>query len=56
MLERILQNKKTTAAGIIVFFTGVALVAFEKASLTEFSAFLITAIGLLFTKDPKIKS
>ena len=56
MLERILENKKTTITGIVVFATGAVLVGFEKASLTEFSAFLIAAIGLLFTKDPKIKS
>ena len=55
MIERIFQNKKTTTAGIVVFFTGVTLVALDKATLTEFSAFLIAAVGLLFTKDTKTK-
>ena len=55
MIERILQNKKTTAAGLIIFATGVALVAVDKATLTEFSAFIIAALGFLFSKDPKTK-
>ena len=56
MLERIFQNKKTTITGIVVFATGAVLVGFEKASLTEFSAFIGVAFALFFTKDPKIKS
>ena len=56
MIDRIFSNAKTTIVGLIIFATGAVLVGFEKASLTEFSAFLIAAIGLLFTKDPKIKS
>ena len=55
MLERILQNTKTPIAGLVVFLTGIAMVFADKATLTEFSAFLIAAVGLLFTKDPKTK-
>lgn len=55
MLERILQNKKTTGTGLLIFATGIGLVIADKATLTEFGAFLIGAIGLLFSKDPKTK-
>jgi len=53
MFERITQNKKTTAVGLLIFVSGIALVASEKASLTEFSAFLGVAFALFFSKDPK---
>jgi hypothetical protein len=33
--------------------TGAVLVAFEKASLTEFGAFIGVAFALFFSKDPK---
>ena len=55
MIERITSNKKTTIAGLIVFATGIALVAFDKATLTEFGAFIGVAFALLFSKDPKQK-
>ena len=55
MIERITSNKKTTIAGLIVFTTGIALVAFDKTTLTEFGAFIGVAFALLFSKDPKQK-
>jgi hypothetical protein len=53
MFERITQNKKTTISGAVIFATGVVLVLLDKASLTEFSAFIVAALGFLFSKDPK---
>ena len=55
MIERIFQNAKTTLTGIGTFLTGVFLVIFDKASLTEFSGFIGVAFALFFSKDPKIK-
>jgi multisubunit Na+/H+ antiporter MnhG subunit len=56
MIERLFANAKTTIVGLIIFLTGAVLVAFEKASLTEFGAFIGVAFALFFSKDPKIKS
>ena len=56
MIERLFDNAKTTIVGLIIFLTGAVLVAFEKASLTEFGAFIGVAFALFFSKDPKIKS
>ena len=56
MIDRIFSNAKTTIVGLIIFLTGSILVGFEKASLTEFGAFIGVAFALFFTKDPKIKS
>ncbi len=53
MIDRIFDNKKTTIVGIIVFVTGAVLVGFEKATLTEFGAFIGVAFALFFSKDPK---
>ena len=53
MIERLFTNIKTTIVGGIVFVTGALLVAFEKASLTEFGAFIGVAFALFFSKDPK---
>lgn len=53
MIERIFTNIKTTIVGIIIFLTGALLVAFDKASLTEFGAFIGVAFALFFSKDPK---
>jgi len=55
MIERVFKNTKTTIVGIIIFLTGAFLVAFEKASLTEFGGFIGVAFALFFTKDPKSK-
>ena len=56
MIDRILKDSKTTIIGLIVFITGAMLVAFDKASLTEFGAFIGVAFALFFSKDPKQKS
>jgi hypothetical protein len=52
MIDRIFSNAKTTVVGLIVFLTGAGLVAFEKATLTEFGAFIGVAFALFFSKDP----
>ena len=56
MIDRILKDSKTTIIGLIVFITGAMLVAFSKASLTEFGGFIGVAFALFFSKDPKQKS
>jgi len=56
MIDRILKDSKTTIIGLIVFITGAMLVAFDKASLTEFGAFIGVAFALFFSKDPKQKT
>jgi len=56
MIDRILKDSKTTIIGLIVFITGALLVAFDKASLTEFGAFIGVAFALFFSKDPKSTS
>ena len=56
MIERLFTNIKTTIVGLIIFVTGALLVAFGKASLTEFGAFIGVAFALFFSKDPKQKS
>lgn len=53
MIERITKNKKTTIASLLVFAVGGVLVFYDKATLTEFGAFLGVAFALLFSKDPK---
>jgi len=53
MIERLFTNIKTTVVGLIIFLTGALLVAFDKASLTEFGAFIGVAFALFFSKDPK---
>lgn len=51
MIDRILRNYKTTLVGITLFVTGIALVAYEKATLTEAGAFFGVAFMLFFSKD-----
>ena len=53
MIERLFTNIKTTIVGLIIFVTGAMLVALDKASLTEFGAFIGVAFELFFSKDPK---
>ena len=53
MIERLFTNIKTTVVGLIIFLTGALLVAFDKASLTEFGASIGVAFALFFSKDPK---
>lgn len=53
MFERITKNKNTTITGLIIFASGLTLVALDKATLTEFGGFIGVAFALLFSKDPK---
>jgi hypothetical protein len=51
MIDRIFRNWKTTFFGIVLILFGGGLVWFEKASLAEFSAFLMGGFALMMTKD-----
>lgn len=53
MIDRILNNRKTTIAGLLLFISGITLVAMEKATLTEAGAFFGVAFVLFFSKDKK---
>lgn len=51
MIDRIFKNWKTTAAGAILFASGMVLVGIEKATLTEAGTFFGVAFVLFFAKD-----
>jgi hypothetical protein len=53
MIDRIFKNWKSTALGLGVMAVGFILVWFEKATLTEFTAFIGGGLLLLFSKDGK---
>ena len=53
MIDRIFKNWKSTALGLTVMAVGFILVWFEKATLTEFTAFIGGGLVLLFSKDGK---
>lgn len=53
MIERIFLNWKTTLVGGLLLLSGLLMVAFEKATLTEAGTFFGVAFVLFFTKDPK---
>jgi len=53
MIDRIFKNWKSTALGLGVMTVGFILVWFEKATLTEFTAFIGGGLLLLFSKDGK---
>lgn len=53
IIKRIWKDPKTTLLGLIIIGLCFVLVFFEKASLTEVSAFLMGAFALMFLKDPK---
>jgi hypothetical protein len=55
MIDRIFRNWKTTVFGIVLILFGGGLVWFEKASLPEFSAFLMGGFALMMTKDGEKK-
>jgi hypothetical protein len=55
MINRIFRNPKTTVIGLILISFGGILVWFEKASLTEFSAFIMGGFALMMSKDAKDK-
>jgi hypothetical protein len=51
MIERIFRNWKTTAFGLVLIMFGGVLVWFEKATLSEFSAFLMGGFALMMARD-----
>ena len=51
MIERIFKSWKSSLVGLILFLSGIALVVFEKATLTEAGAFFGMAFVLFFTKE-----
>jgi hypothetical protein len=53
LIERIWKDPKTTVLGLLIVGLCFVLVFFEKATLTEVSAFLMGAFALMFLKDPK---
>jgi hypothetical protein len=53
LIERIWKEPKTTVLGLLIVGLCFVLVFYEKASLTEVSAFLMGAFALLFLRDPK---
>jgi hypothetical protein len=53
LIERIWKDPKTTVLGLLIVGLCFVLVFYEKATLTEVSAFLMGAFALLFLKDPK---
>ena len=53
MIDRIFRNPKTTTIGLILMALGMILVWFEKATLAEYSAFLMGGFALMMSKDEK---
>lgn len=51
MIDRIFRNPKTTTIGLILMALGMILVWFEKATLAEYSAFLMGGFALMMSKD-----
>jgi len=52
IIERIWKDPKTTVLGLLIVGLCFVLVFYEKATLTEVSAFLMGAFALMFLKDP----
>jgi hypothetical protein len=52
LIERIWKDPKTTVLGLLIVGLCFILVFYEKATLTEVSAFLMGAFALMFLKDP----
>lgn len=55
MKERIFNNWKTTALGIILLILAVVLLFMRIITMGEFSAFLPTILGLLYVRDTVFK-
>jgi len=55
MKERIFNNWKTTALGIILLILAVVLLFMRIITLSEFSAFFPTILGLLYVRDTVFK-
>ena len=51
MIDRIFRNPKTTLIGLILISFGGILVWYEKASLNEFSAFIMGGFALMMSRD-----
>lgn len=51
MIDRIFRNPKTTLIGLILMAIGLVFVWFEKATLTEYGAFLAGGFALMMSKD-----
>ena len=56
LIERIFGNPKTTILGLIIIGLCFVLVFYERATLTEVSAFMMGAFALMFFKDGKDSS
>ena len=55
MIDRIFRTPKTTTIGLILMALGMILVWFEKATLAEYSAFLMGGFALMMSKDGEKK-
>jgi len=55
MKERIFNNWKTSVLGIILFGITTILLFMRIITLSEFSAFLPTILGLLYVRDTVFK-
>ncbi len=55
MKERIFNNWKTTALGIILLILAVVLLFMRIITLGEFSAFFPTILGLIYVRDTILK-
>ena len=53
MIDRIFKNWKTTLLGLGLIIAGLFFVWFEKATLTELTAFIGSGVVLMLVKDPK---
>ena len=53
LIERIWKDPKTTVLGLLIVGLCFVLVFYQRATLTEVSAFLMGAFALLFLRDPK---
>lgn len=53
MIDRIFKNWKTTLLGVGLIIAGLLFVWFEKATLTELTAFIGSGLVLMLVKDPK---
>ena len=51
MIDRIFKSWKTSLVGLLVLGIGSAAVFMDKATLTEFGAFLGVALALFFYKE-----
>ena len=55
MKERIFNNWKTTALGIILLILAVVLLFMKIITLGEFSAFFPTILGLIYVRDTVLR-